>query len=229
MKQGYKSETILHYVNRMHATIALIAENLDVYHVVISKGNKKVGHVFNVSTAPVLTCDGVCAECSKFCYDIKACLAYPSVMRARAINTAILWYDPDRYWTEIDSFLSRYHGKYRNFRYHVGGEVRDLEYFDRMMYSAMSHSDWTMWTYTKRYDTAYRWQRMNHQPVNFAVMYSEWRGRSMFNPLHKPEFRVLFDGEEAPAGAYICPGNCEKCLHDHRGCVAGETVYARIH
>ena len=38
----------------------------------ISKGNRKIGRVMNVSLMPVRTCKN-CKECKHYCYDIKAC------------------------------------------------------------------------------------------------------------------------------------------------------------
>ena len=69
----YTQETIRKYQE-------LAKQYLDYYmsapveelRVHISKGNRKIGHAFNVSILAGLAC-GNCGKCLMYCYDIKAC------------------------------------------------------------------------------------------------------------------------------------------------------------
>ena len=94
----------------------LITLNASDIKMCISVGNKKIGRVMNVSTMPILCC-GNCKECSKLCYDIKACLQYPNtVIDARMRNTVLLRKDRDEYFRRIDAAISR-RRKNKFFRY----------------------------------------------------------------------------------------------------------------
>lgn len=212
--------------------IELNASPLEDIRECISPGNVKIGRTMNVSLMPILTC-GNCSECSKLCYDIKACLQYPNtVIDARMRNTVLLRRDRDEYFRRIDAAISRRRtNKY--FRWHVAGDIIDFDYFDRMVKIARKHPDFTFWTYTKMYNVVNEWclwhvDKREAIPANLHVMFSEWRGMPMRNPYGFPEFRVVFKGEERPAGFY-CPGNCDVCKALNRGCLAGETTYCDEH
>ena len=223
----YKNETINKYMEKINAAISdkLFEEFIKVS---ISKGNIKIGRVMNVSTAAIVTC-GNCSECKHYCYDIKAAMRFKNVLNSRARNTALLIKDRDSFFAQIDEACSRRKtNKY--FRWHVSGEIQDIDYFERMVLIARNHPDFIFWTYTKRYDIVnYFIACGGIIPDNFKIMFSEWRGMPMDNPYMMPEFRVLMDGEKAPEDAFICPGNCDVCKAMNRGCIAGETVYNHIH
>ena len=196
----------------------------------ISKGNRKIGRVMNVSLPPLLSCAN-CSGCSKLCYDIKACLQYPdTVIDARMRNLAILQKDREEYFRRINDAISR-RRLHKFFRWHVAGDIIDADYFARMVKIARRHPDFKFWTYTKNYAVVNRWVDENGRdalPANLSVMFSEWRGMPMDNPHGFPEFRVVFKDETPPAGFY-CPGNCDVCKEINRGCIAGETTYCNEH
>lgn len=197
----------------------------------ISTGNRKIGRVLNVSLPPVLTCAN-CSECKYLCYDIKACLQYVNVVDARARNLAILRADRDEYFRRIDDKLSRRRTN-KFFRWHVSGDIVDLDYLARMVDIARAHPDFVFWTYTKNYAVVNEYCRTRGGrvaiPENLSIMFSEWRGMPMVNPYGFPEFSVVFkDDEHKPTGHY-CPGNCDVCKATHRGCIAGETTYCHEH
>ena len=206
-------------------------EGADAVKMCISYGNRKIGRAMNVSNAPVITC-GNCSGCMFYCYDIKAVLQYRNVVDARARNTALLLENRDEYFRRIDDAISR-RRKNKFFRWHVSGDILDADYLARMVDMARAHPDFTFWTYTKRYDIVNEYcQRRGGRsaiPGNLSIMFSEWRGMPMVNPYHFPEFSVIFkDDEHKPAGHY-CPGNCDVCKANHRGCIAGETTYCHEH
>lgn len=202
----------------------------------LSKGNRKIGRVMNVSLPPMLTCHH-CKECMHICYDIKACLQYPeTVIDARIRNYMIMTKDRSEYFNRIGWAMSK-RKKNRYFRWHVAGDIIDYDYFDRMVQNAIAHPDFIIWTYTKEYDIVNEWianhgGNKNSLPKNFTVMFSEWRGLEMKNPYGLPEFRVVFNDDEVkpdPKTNHYCPGNCDICKALHRGCVAGETTYCNEH
>lgn len=207
--------------------------NPDAYKLAISSGNRKIGRVMNVSIAPIITCGKACKHCMCICYDIKACLQYPNtVIDARARNTALAIVARDEYFARIDAAMSR-RRKNKYFRWHVAGDILDIDYFDRMVRNARNHPDFVIWTYTKQYEIVNEWIKENGPlPENFHVMFSEWRGLEMVNPYGMPEFRVVFkDDEHKPDAAtnHYCPGNCDICKAEKRGCPYGETTYCNEH
>lgn len=231
----YSHESISKVVNLMNARRAYYAPvAVDQIKMAISKGNRKIGRVMNVSLPPIMTCAN-CKECKYLCYDVKACLQYPNtVIDARIRNLSILIKDRDEYFHRIDEAMNR-RRKNKYFRWHVAGDIVDVDYFDRMIDNARRHPDFIIWTYTKNYRVVNTWIDANGRdaiPANFHIMFSEWRGLEMINPYHMPEFRVVFKDDEHkpdPATNHYCPGNCDICKAMNRGCVAGETTYCNEH
>lgn len=210
--------------------VLLSARSVADIKMAISKGNRKIGRVMNVSLPPLLSCSN-CSGCSKLCYDIKACLQYPdTVIDARMRNFTVLQKDRAEYFRRIDEAISR-RRLHKFFRWHVAGDIVDVDYFSRMVEIAKAHPDFIFWTYTKNYAVVNQWVTENGRdaiPGNLSVMYSEWRGMPMDNPHNFPEFRVVFKGEQPPRGHY-CPGNCDICKEKKRGCIIGETTYCHEH
>ena len=205
-------------------------EDIEKLHVVISKGNRKIGRVLNVSLAPIITCCN-CSGCMKLCYDIKAVLQYSNVAKARAKNYVLLMRDRDKYFSEIAKACSKRRTN-KFLRFHVSGDIIDIDYFDRMVKLARQFPDFKMWTYTKAYHIVNKWCELNGKenvPNNLSVMFSEWRGMPMNNPYKFPEFKVVFKDEEKPVNVKWCCGNCELCIKNNSHCVKGETVYCMEH
>lgn len=233
----YSKESIKKAVDLMNARrvyYAIIA--VDQIKLAISSGNRKIGRVMNVSLPPIMTCAN-CKECKYLCYDVKACLQYPNtVIDARIRNLSILMKDRDEYFNRIDAAMDR-RRKNKYFRWHVAGDIVDIDYFNRMVENAKSHPGFIIWTYTKNYSVVNEWIRQHGGnksalPANFTVMFSEWRGIEMVNPYGMPEFRVVFKTDTVkpdPKKVHYCPGNCDVCKALHRGCVAGETTYCNEH
>ena len=87
----FSNDSIKKVVKLMNATIAKYSEkSIDEIKMCISKGNRKIGRVMNVSLPPIVTCEN-CSGCKNFCYDVKACLQYPeTVIDARVRNYIIM-------------------------------------------------------------------------------------------------------------------------------------------
>ena len=211
--------------------VAMLLSGIDL-HVAISNGNRKIGRVMNVSIAPLLTC-GNCSKCASYCYDIKACLQYENVRKARAKNTAILQVNREKYFTEIRQKIAR-RKLHKYFRWHVAGDIPDIAYLDEMIAIARENPTFTFWTYTKMYGIVNNWCKQHgveNIPSNLHIMFSEWRGMPLNNPYNFPVFTVRFisQGEKFLDNVWICPGNCDICKEQNRGCVAGETSQVADH
>jgi len=228
----FSSKTISNVIRQMNET----EENysswpISTIKMCISEGNRKIGKTLNVSLPPVMTCPN-CSECKFLCYDIKACAQYPNtVIDARIRNYVILKKDRNEYFNRIQLALNKRKTN-KFFRWHVAGDIIDIDYFDRMVTIARNNPEFKFWTYTKNYKAVNAWLEKNGGksavPGNFSIMFSEWRGVEMVNPYGFGEFRVVFKDEEKPKGFY-CPGNCDVCIKSGRGCISNETVYCNEH
>ena len=238
---GFKRETIAKFIKTAKSALKHYRERIengDALKVCITSGNVKIGRVMNVSLLPIVTCAN-CRECKRLCYDIKACLQYVCVLMARARNTALAMYNRDEYFRQIAAKLSRRKTR-KFFRWHVGGDIPDYDYFERMIAVAEAFPDFRFWTYTKNYGIvnlycARHGGSKDCVPSNLVVMFSKWDGMKMLNPYGFPEFYCkLPDGnkdttEEEFSKMHKCPGNCEICLATGRGCPFAETSVANAH
>lgn len=227
--KGFKPETIARAVK-------MLKDGIDSYsrfapeHIkmCISDGNKKIGRVLNVSLAPIVTC-GNCGKCAGLCYDIKAVLAYPSARDARCRNTALFNLDRDEFFNRLWDKMSR-RRKNLFLRFHVSGEIVDIDHFARMVETARRFPNYRIWTYTKMYSIVNAYCDLYGResiPENFSVMFSAWKGVPMDNPYNFPVFTCAFTEEEKVGRK--CPGNCDVCKEKCIGCVKGENTYCLPH
>lgn len=234
----YTNETLKKYYKLMNAKVAeLMQQDVNTFKVTISNGNRKIGRVMNVSTPAGLTC-GNCSHCLGYCYDIKANFVYSNtVLPARAKNFVIVMKNRDMFFQQIEDKISRRKAN-KFFRWHVAGEILDLDYFSRMVGIAKRHPDFIFWTYTKMYTIVNQYCDTNGRaaiPANFRIMFSEWDGMPLVNPYNFPIFTCkLKDGNKNHTAdffntLYKCPGNCDICKECGRGCLAGESTYADEH
>ena len=226
----FKTETVCCYISGITETITNYREQLKsgkALKVSFSSGNRKIGRTLNVSLAPVVTCGGACRECGcmKYCYDMKACIQYENVRNSRARNTALVVADMNGYFEQIDEKMKR-RKRNKYFRFHVGGDIPNYAYFCKMVETACKHSDFVVWTYTKRYDLVnrYVWEHGRAAiPANFHIMFSVWDPLPCVNPFDFPEFRFVPKNAEKPTGFY-CPGNCDVCKENGCGCLSAQNV-----
>lgn len=235
----FKPTTIGKYVHTMKTAVQKARADVKRRHVIFSTGNMKIGRVLNVSTAPIITC-GHCNHCSGHCYDIKACLQYPGALKARANNTAIAMIDRPRFFAEIGAKMDR-RRKNLYMRFHVGGEIMDMDYLERMIATAREHGARykAIWTYTKEHALVNEYVK-NHGGNKacvtdyMTIMYSHWYGTTVDNPYDFPVFWTVKTEDDiaechANGVTWECPGNCDICKDEGRGCIVGESVYARLH
>lgn len=230
--KGYSIETLKRLMTAFKECIAKYENQAAAdIKICISKGNRKIGRAMNVSLPPVISCSN-CSECKHFCYDIRSCIQYANtVIDARVRNWMILNKDRDLYFSRIDDACSRRKSN-KMFRWHVAGDIVDLDYFIRMVKIAVNHPDFVFWTYTKNYAVVNEYCRKYGKasiPGNFSVMFSEWKGMPIDNPYNFGEFRCLYLDEEIPANTYYCPGNCDICKASGRGCIVNENTCIYLH
>ena len=189
----------------------------------ISKGNSKMGAIPSVSLPPVITCAQNCT-CANKCYAAKLCRIYPSVWKAYMNNFQIMEENMHEDFRQVTQAAATT----RYFRWHVSGDIPNMEYFMRMALTALALPNTEFLTFTKRYDIVNEYLKNGVEiPNNLHIIFSAWPGMEMNNPHNLPVAHVIFKGQE-PADAWkVCGGNCTECACRGVGCWElknGETI-----
>lgn len=194
----------------------------------ISKGNSKMGAVPSVSLPPIVTCKN-CSSCSKDCYAAKLARLRPSVRDAWQRNLTIVTKDRESYFTQVKAaaMITRF------FRWHVSGDILDIDYLDRMVKLARDLKGTEFLAFTKNYEDVNEYFRNHKKPANLHLIFSlPFDGAKIDNPHNLPTAAVIFKGQE-PAPEYkICGGNCTECACRGVGCwqlKKGETIAFNKH
>lgn len=187
-------------------------------HVKLQQGNKKTGqNCWTVSLMPVIDC-GNCKQCSHNCYDLKADLIYPAVIKDRAKNSAIHKVDPERYWAEIDAQVKA--NFVSELRINVGGDLSDDD-FAYVAKLGRQNKNIMILFFTKNYKGINAFLEKHRFPKNVRPIMSTWEGLEMENPHNLPQSHVLYDDGRTTApeyGAVYCGGNCSDCMLESKGC-----------
>lgn len=204
------------------------------HRVFISVSNIKMNDgaavIPSVSLPPVLTCSN-CTQCSKYCYAIKMARLRRNINGAWARNLAVYQADPDRYFDEV-AFAAK---NYRNFRWHVAGDIVSDSYLQGMIRVAQECPSTSFLAFTKSFDIVNRYlDAGNSLPENLKIVFSGWVGLDMHNPHNLPTSHpIFFDGStSAPDGAKWCGGNCSQCAAHSSGCWTmknGDAVIFALH
>ena len=179
----------------------------------ISYGNAKMGRIPSVSLPPIVTCAQGCV-CAKKCYAAKLCRLRPTVRNAYQKNLDILKNDMDSYFLQVKAaaMVSKY------FRFHVSGDIPDMNYLDRMVKLAQELPDTTFLAFTKQYNFINNFLQYASIPENLKIIFSAWPGMPMENPYNMPVANVIFKGQEPAENWKICGGNCSECACRGVGC-----------
>ena len=189
----------------------------------ISTGNRKMGAIPSVSLPPVITCKN-CATCAKKCYAAKLCKIYPTVKAAYDRNLQILKADRDSYFTQVKAaaMTTRY------FRFHVSGDIIDIDYLDRMTKLARELKGTEFLTFTKNYEDVNEYFQTHKKPRNLHLIMSlPFTGATIDNPHNLPTAAVIMKGDEPDPSWKVCGGNCTECACRGVGCwdlKKGETI-----
>lgn len=213
-----------------------IATNL--LKVCITVGNSKIGKSLNVSIPAILSC-GNCGACMHYCYAINDTIRRGwngNVIHARARNWSIFKRDRDEFFNQIHDRMRRSR-KIRTLRFHVEGEIMDLDHFDRIVKTAEMFPDWEIWMYSKM-DALVDCYISRHGalPKNLSVMRSQWGcDNEPVNPHGLGRFITVLPTDSVEtvdhvkANYWKCPYDCEICKREGRGCIVNETSWVYLH
>lgn len=229
----FKEETVRFRVKKMTDLRDAIKDATDL-HVRLSYGNRKcTALVPSVSLIPVADC-GNCKLCSRGCYDVRNVCCHNESQKQRANNSAILKLDRDKYFREVEAH-AQFH---RFFRWHVGGDIKDYDYFGRVVGIATRVPGCQFLIFTKMYDIVNEWiENVGELPSNLHVIFSDWRGAKMRNPHGLPVSSPVWkdgtcgDSADLESGTW-CPGDCSSCATTNGGCWGakkGDTILFEAH
>jgi len=194
----------------------------------ISNGNSKMGPIPSVSLPPIVTCKN-CASCSKKCYAAKLARIYKTVREAWDRNLQILNEDRDSYFTQVKAaaMVTRF------FRFHVSGDIVDIDYLDRMVKIARELKGTQFLAFTKNYEDVNEYFNSHKKPSNLHLIFSlPFDGAIIDNPHNLPTAAVILKGHEPKPEYKICGGNCTECACRGVGCwqlKKGETIAFNEH
>ena len=188
-------------------------------HVVISKGNIKMGQIQSVSLPPIVTCSTLaCKFCGKKCYARKMCKLRQTVKESYDNNLDILLNDKELFWREVNAAvaLTTY------FRFFVSGDIYDKDFLENMVLCARKNKHCSILCFTKKYSLVNEYLDHHRLPKNLNIVFSAWKGLEMPNPFNLPTAEVMYkDGtstaEEGKKYIY-CSGNCSECISEKRSC-----------
>ena len=195
----------------------------NIQTVSISKGNSKMGAIPSVSLPACITCNPG-APCFKLCYAAKITRLYKTVKTAYENNLTILKENPAEYWQQVKNGakMARY------FRYHVSGDIPNLEYFNNMVVLAQELPHTSFLAFTKQYNIVNEYLNAGGViPSNLKVIFSNWGAWKTENPHGLPECEIILKGNEPAPEWKICGGNCTECACRGIGCWElknGETI-----
>lgn len=243
-RQPFSAESLEKYNNAVREALNEVSEKpIEDLHVYISVSNSKTGDIPSFSTISGITCSGcnpMCqGGCGWYCYDKSSVIRMgrKNILKSRAINTKLMYIDPARAFSEI----SKECYKYRYFRWHVGGEIINRDYFFSMCKVARENPHCQFLVFTKNHNAvneavSYFKAVGDDVPENMHVVFSIWPGMKHDNPYGFPEASPMFhDGTSAfdsIEGASLCSGSCQDCLSGNCGCFnakPGDKILFNLH
>lgn len=129
------AETVANMYEKFRDAQEQMIENVDNIHVCVSNKDGKLGPlVWNVSLLPYVDCPACAMRgmCCFICYDSPLLNFRPSLMYARARNSAIHKVDRERFWNEVKEAIRK--NFIQALRVNVGGDIdkEDLPYIDEI-------------------------------------------------------------------------------------------------
>lgn len=189
----------------------------------ISPGNMKMGAIPSVSLPACITCNPN-APCFKKCYAARITRRYKQSRDAYARNLEILNSSPDAYWLQVKAaaMVARF------FRYHVSGDIPNIEYFNSMVELARELPNTNFLAFTKQYQIVNEYINNGGSiPQNLKIIFSNWGAWKCENKFNLPVCEIVFKNETPRDDWKICGGNCTTCACAGIGCwelKQGETI-----
>lgn len=186
-------------------------------NVVISMKSKKLGGIPSVSLPPMLSCaKGV--PCAKLCYARKGNFTYKNVTQSHMNNYVAYNENQKDYFEEIHRKLNNGVVIYKYFRWHMAGDILDMQYLYGMIELANKNKKTKFLAFTKKFDLVNMYLSVSGKklPKNLTIVFSAWDCNfKVDNPFNMPIAYVDFKDNsltpEIPHNAKKCSGDCSTC------------------
>ena len=177
----------------------------------ISRGNRKLGGIMNVSLVPIECCPPGVPCANEGCYALKAYRLYPATRRAWNRNARIARTNPRSYFQQIEEAIAK--SKPRYFRWHVAGDILNTNYLHQMCRIATKFPRTKFLAFTKAFGIVNDYVQGRELPRNLGLVFSGWPGMAISNP-HGHRIAWMQDGAETrvPVNTVTCPGACDGCF-----------------
>lgn len=177
--------------------------------------SKKLGRIPSVSLPPQLSCRSD-APCSKLCYAKKGTFNYNNVKKAYLENYMLYSENKEQYFKTINDVLQDDVIIYKYFRWHMSGDIIDMDYLYGMVKLAKKNPKTKFLAFTKKFDLVNMYLAVNKLPKNLTIVYSAWnKGFEVPNPHNLPVAYVDFKNKllnpDIPQDAKHCQNNCSTC------------------
>lgn len=181
---------------------------MTAHKVSLTLSTLKMGDTPSVSLDPELTCNPA-LPCWGRCNVRRLLHVRPAVRACWRSNTMAALQDRDRYFAAVGGFLAAELPPF--FRFHVGGDIPDGDYFKRMVKLARAFPATRILCFTKRHDLDL------HVTENLTVRASVWPGWGDVPGLRRRRLPIAWmqDGREdrLPRKTKPCSARCQACRH----------------
>ena len=107
----------------------------------------------------------------------------------------------------------------RYFRFHVSGDIPNMDYFHNMVSLARDLTNTSFLVFTKQYHIINSFLNAGGViPQNLKVIRSNWGAWKCENPHGLPVCEVIFKGDKVKDQWKVCGGNCTECACRGVGC-----------
>ena len=171
---------------------------------IISTGNTKMGKVHNLSLPPITTCHN--SNCARKCYAMKAFRMFKNTKEAWLNNLRAYREDPYKFFDDVTAYIKK--NKVSYFRWHVGGDIPDREYYMGLCLVASRCPETRFMVFTKYTEVV-----PLSRPDNLRVVASAWPNTNLDVSLkdHRIELNNWYNivKNHAPI-AWMVPGKGDK-------------------
>lgn len=177
----------------------------------VSKGNSKLGKIYNWNLPAVVTCRKN-APCIKDCYACKGFYRMTSVKKCYEENLRSFIEDPEE--TESDIFNQLPESGYC--RIHSSGDFYNMEYLEMCVRIAINKPDMKFLAFTKKYELVNEYMnKYAYLPDNFTIVFSLWEGLELEDNSWEFPYSLVSPEHIDNLGAFFpdntCCGSCVNC------------------
>lgn len=181
----------------------------------ISFKSKKLGRIPSVNVPPIITCREN-TPCAHLCYARKGVFCYEKVKKAHLQNYLAYHEDNQKFFNDINAVLNDDVIIYKYFRWHMAGDIIDMNYLYGMVKVAKANPKTKFMAFTKKFELVNMYLAVNKLPKNLVIVFSAWdKNFEIPNPHKLPVSYIDFKKKKLnptiPHTSKKCSGDCTTC------------------